>query len=336
MAYFRKIKTGVRAEVQRNGIRDSQVFKTMGEARAWAAVKEAAILTGKEIGLPNKTLAQAIERYTKDISANKRSSKAERLRFDALQRDFPEMCGKLLRDVRASDIAHWRDARMQVVSASTVAREATPIRHLFNVAMNEWEWITETPWKKVKLAPEAPPRTRQTTPSEVRILLRRLGYATGKAPASSSKQTAYAYLIAQHTAMRAGEVLSLSMSTVNLDTRVARLVRHKTMERDGTRFVPFTRKAARLMAVLAKQAKAAGRDAYFTISSKSLDRLFRKARDHSGLSEIHFHDARADALTRLSRRVDAWKLAKISGHRDIGQLLKTYYRASAEDIAAAI
>lgn len=35
------------------------------------------------------------------------------------------------------------------------------------------------------------------------------------------------------------------------------------------------------------------------------------------IEDLHFHDARAEALTLLARRVDVLTLAKISGHKDI-------------------
>ncbi|MBL3575740.1 hypothetical protein JMK10_16285 [Rhodovulum sulfidophilum] len=38
-------------------------------------------------------------------------------------------------------------------------------------------------------------------------------------------------------------------------------------------------------------------------------------------------------LTRLSAKVDALTLAKISGHRDLSILLNAYYRETAADIA---
>ncbi len=83
-------------------------------------------------------------------------------------------------------------------------------------------------------------------------------------------------------------------------------------------------------------AKAAGRDVYFTISSASLDVLFRKVRDYLMLENLHFHDSRADALTRMSRKMDVMTLARVSGHRDLRQLLDAYSRESAADIASRI
>jgi integrase len=171
---------------------------------------------------------------------------------------------------------------------------------------------------------------------ETRRLVRHMGFVTGKAPTTPQMQVAWAYLVANHTAMRAGEVLGLKRSSVNLTTRVATLQSHKTLERDGVRFVPFTRKAARVLAVLDAAARLAGRDEYFSISGQSLDVLFRKVRDRLLIDNLHFHDSRAGALTRLSRRMDVLRLSRISGHRDLNQLLSAYYRETAADVAASI
>ena len=337
MAYFRKLKSGsIRAEVERLGLRTSDTFPTMAAARAWAAAEETKILSGAASRFPAKTLTDAIDRYVREVSVNKRSSKAETLRLLSVVRDFPSMCGKLMTDINQADIASWRDTRLKSVSPSTVVREATPFRNLFAVAEREWMWIGKNPWEGVRMPSEPPARTRRTSPTEMRRMLRSMGYVTGKRPSMPRNEVAYAWLIAHHTAMRAGEVLSLSRSSVNLTTRVAKLESHKTLERDGVRFVPFTAKAARVMAVLDAAAKADGRDDYFTISSKSLDALFRKVKDQLLVKDLHFHDSRADALTRLAKRVDVMKLAKISGHRDLNQLLGAYYRATPEEIAASI
>jgi integrase len=54
------------------------------------------------------------------------------------------------------------------------------------------------------------------------------------------------------------------------------------------------------------------------------------------LENLHFHDSRADALTRMARKMDVMTLARVSGHRDLRQLLDAYFRESASDIAKRI
>lgn len=336
MAYITKLKTGWRAQVAKKGVRTSQMFPTKAAAQAWAAAQETAISQEASAAYPSKTLSDAIARYVREVSTHKRGAHAEGLRFTALMRDFPDLCAKLLHKITPSDIAGWRDARRTEVSDSSVVREAAAFRNLFNIAHKEWGWCGESPWGKVKLPAKGHARTRRTHPSEIKRIVRHMGYVTGKAPETPQQEVAWAYLVAHHTAMRAGEIRGLRRSTVDLTRRVVTLHTHKTLEREGVRFVPFTRKAARILAVLDASALALGRDAYFTVSDHSMDVLFRRVRDRLLIDGLHFHDSRADALTRLSKRMDVWKLAKISGHRDLNQLLEAYYRESAADIAATI
>ncbi len=337
MAYFTKTKSGWRAQIERKGVRKSKVFATKGAAIQWAAQEEARILGGAVGEFPDKTLTDAFDRYELEVSKHKRGSKAEALRFAAWARDFPDLCGKVMHTITADDLAKWRDARRLLVSDSSVVREAAQLRNVWTVASKEWGWCPEaTPWTRIKLPPKGHARTRLPSWPEVRRLVRHMGYMTSKPPTTPQSEVAWAYLVAHHTAMRAGELLSLSTATVDLAKRVATLHSHKTLEREGVRFVPFTRKAARLLAVLDAAARAAGRKKYFTISGQSLDVLFRKVRDRLLIDDLHFHDSRAAALTRLSRRMDVLRLSRISGHRDLNQLLRAYYRESAADVAASI
>jgi integrase len=109
---------------------------------------------------------------------------------------------------------------------------------------------------------------------------------------------------------------------------VVRLTRHKTAREVGDRLVPLTPQARRLLAVRLKSP--------VSVSLHSLDALWRKYRDQSLIPDLHFHDMRATALTHLARRMSVLELARISGHRDLSLLLSTYFRASAEEIAARL
>jgi len=213
MAYIRKLKTGYRAEVERKGVRASKVFDTKAAAKSWAIEEEARILKESGAKYPTKTLAEAINRYVDEVSIRKKSYRAERLRFEAVKRDFPEMCAKVFHEVDPSDIAAWRDGRRKEVSDSSVVREAGPFRNLWNVARDEWGWCGESPWKKVKMPKKGHARTRRTQTQEIQRLVRSMGYVTGKQPTTPQKEVAYAYLVAHHTALRAGEVISLKRST---------------------------------------------------------------------------------------------------------------------------
>lgn len=331
MAYLRKTKGGWRAEVEKLGVRDSKTLPTKEAARAWASTREAAILAGTVSRWPRKTVGDAFDRYGEDVSPRKRSGAAEVLRLAAVRRDFPALASKLLHEVTTADVAAWRDARLAKVSRSSVQRDANLLRNVWAVAAREWAWCPEpTPWRGLKLPGDNPPRDRLVTWREARRILRRCGYVTGRRPATMMEEAGYAFLVALRTAMRAGEVLGMSGETVDLRRRVVTLETHKTAEQVGRRVVPLTPAGHRLLSALWRPGPL------FSLSAASLDSLFRKATRSQLVQDLHFHDSRGTALTHLARRVDVLTLARISGHKDLRQLLESYYRETPEQIAARL
>ena len=49
----------------------------------------------------------------------------------------------------------------------------------------------------------------------------------------------------------------------------------------------------------------------------------------------YFHDSRAEAIWRLSKKLDVMELARVIGHRDLKSLL-IYYDASADELSAKL
>ena len=338
MAYLRKVKNGWRAEVERAGVRRTATRPTKAEAQAWAVAEEAAILSGARGEYPRRTLAEAVERYRREVTDSKTAStsRADNLRFDAWLRDFPELANKVLHEITADDLANWRDARLKQVSGSSVLREAQQYRPVWTIAVKQWKWAPKSPWQEIRLPAKAHARRRTGGWTEIRRMLRSAGASPRVSPSTPQQQAAWAMLVALHTAMRSGEILRMSRSTVDLKRKVYELPKHKTEALIGARRVPLTSRAVRLLRVLEAQAQREGRDAYFTISDASRDVLYRKLRDRTMIEGLRFHDLRATALTLLSKRVDVMTLARISGHVDINELFNTYYRETAEDIAARI
>lgn len=335
MASFRKMATGWRAEVARRGVRVSKVFPTKAQAQSWATKVEADILAGTLKPGSDVTVKQAIDRYLREVAPKRRGGVYERRRLVALLRLCPWLAEMRVSEVRQEHMARWRDERRKAVSDASVVRESADLRTLWRHCRT-WGWMEVDPFKELPMPSKGHARARRTKAQEIKRLLRGMGFVTGQAPKTPQQEVAWMYLLAHRTAMRAGEIMALSRSSVSLQTRVIRLETHKTLEQVGIRHVPVTRQAARLLAVLDKAAADAGRDGYWTISASSRDALFRKVRDRLLIDDLHFHDARADALTRLSRKVDVLTLARISGHKDLRQLLNTYYRESPEAIAARL
>ncbi len=327
MASVGKYGRGYRAQIYVAGRRASKVFRTQREANTWAAAKELELETAP---IDQHTLAELIDDYIEKVMPKKGGGDHEIRQARAFLRDFPELAAKKLGDLDTPDFAEWRDKRLTTVSDATVLRNLNWLRHCLKVAREEWKWMTKNPLKGLRIPKSPASRTRRVSPAEVRGLCRTLDYRPGKAPQTKYQEVALAFMVGLRSAMRAGEILSLGSGNLDLRRRVAS-VEHKTQHLTGRpRDVPLTRHAVRLLRPVAD------RETCFTISSAVLDALFRKARDRILIKDLHFHDSRAEALTRLSRKVDVMTLAKISGHRDLRILQNTYYRETAEQIAARL
>jgi len=327
MASISRHKGGYRAQVYVRRKRRSRVFRTMREAQAWAAAEETTLASAPA---SRHTLRELVERYVEEVMVAKKGGDHEARQARALLRDFPALAGKRLADLDTPDMAAWRDARLKVVSDATILRQINWLRHAFRIAREEWKWMEANPLKGLRLPKSPAARTRRVSPQEVRQLCRGLDYRPGQAPQTKQQEVALAFMVGLRSGMRAGEILSLGKSNLDLTRRVAS-VSHKTQHLTGKpRDVPLTRQAIRLLRPVAQSKRC------FTLSSAVLDVLFRKARDRLMIEDLHFHDSRAEALTRLSRKVDVMTLAKISGHKDVRILVNAYYRETAEQIAARL
>lgn len=324
MAYIQPHKGGYRVHIRRTGFpAQSRIFPTKRLAQQWAAEVESNLLDRRAGHVPSQTLRQVLDRYMEEVSALKKGSGKEALRVESLIKNFPKLAAKNIDEITTDDWAEWREARLKQVTKGSVQRDISLYRNVFTVAQKEWKIIKESPFVGLRMPGQNPARDRLIQPREVKQICRRLHYVSGQLPKSKSQEVALAFLISLRTGMRAGEVLQLNHNTVDLKRRVA-VVTHKTQHLTGKpREVPLSSKAARLL----KDFQG------FTVSSASLDTLFRKARDSQLIKDIHFHDARATALTHMAKKVDVMTLAKISGHRDLKILLNTYYRVNSSDIA---
>lgn len=331
MASITPHKDGWRAQVYVDGARDSKVLSTKREAKAWAATREIELRAKKRrTPAERRTVKEALHEYAEKVSPTKRGARAEQLRLAAFIRDFPRMAELKLAEFNTPELAAWRDTRLKIVSTAAVNRDINLLRNVFTIAREEWHWMEHNPFEGFRPPPEAAPRTRRISWREVKRIVRWLGHRPGVAPVSKSQEVALAFLVALRSAMRVSEILSLGHGTLDMKKRVA-TVHHKMEYLTGKpRGVPLTRQAIRLLKPVAN------REHCFTVTADSLDAIFRKAKKSLSIGDLHFHDSRAEALTRLARRVDVMTLAKISGHKDLRLLQEVYYRETAEDIAARL
>lgn len=290
-------------------------FRLKAEALAWAQEQERQLETASRIG-EQKTVAQALQRYAEEESPKKRGRRWEEVRLAKLIRDLP-FSARPLTEVTPADIAAWRDSQSN--APGTVRREMVLLNSVFTICVREWGWLRVNPMSAVRKPPNARARDRVFTDEEVEAICEKLVGPKGRL-------VALVFRIAIETAMRSGEIVSLTRDQVDLKKRVVRLSKTKNGDK---RDVPLSLEAINLFEVALKSGSG---DRVFDLTDAVRDVLFRQARNAAGVEGATFHDSRATALTRLARKVDVLTLARIAGHRDL-KSLQVYYRESAEDIA---
>jgi len=342
MASIKKSASGWRAQVAIQGVRESKVFATKGEANAWAAQRETEIRTEKATGIQRgRTVDDAFRRYEKEVSVHKRGHKKEAIRLAAIGRmmvDAKPLAAWMLVDVTPEVLGKWRDIRLKGTEAnnfedkvlgSSVNRDLNLLSHVFASAAKEWKWIAKSPTTDVRRPADPPPRDRLYSDDEVERICAALGIDVDQADPveSMTQRVGIAFLFAIETAMRAGEICGLRPEHIN--GRVATLLETK----NGTkRAVPLSSRAAALLQLLPEPAEGA---TLFGVTSGSMDALFRKARTRAMIDGGTFHDTRHLAITRLAKKLNVLDLARMVGHRDLRQL-QVYYNERAEDIAARL
>lgn len=313
MASIRKHGQGWRAEVYKKGTRRSKKFRTKAEAMAWAVDTERELAQGGDI--PDKSFGDLLERYRDEVSIQKRGKRWEEARIGLLLRD--PIATVRLPALGQPDTAAWRDRRLQSVSAASVRREWTLLTHACNVAIKEWHWLKENPFSGVKRPENPVPRDRRISRDEIDRILLASGYS--EPPETTTARVGAAFLFAIETAMRAGEIAS-----INPDQVFDRHVHLPKTKNGNKRDVPLSTEAKRLLELV-------GND--FQLSADQISHLFRKIKARAMIDDLHFHDTRREALSRLSKKLDVMQLAKVSGHKDLRILQEVYYSPTVDDLA---
>lgn len=320
MAYFERRGNRWRVQIRRKGAPpESATFHSRAQADEWARLREAE-LVGIRHGLaPRRSVRQAIEHYRDHVAPAHRGARWEVIRLDKIAREL-DWADRPLGGVSGDDVDSWVRSQRLALAPSSVRREYGILRAVFAAAVG-WGWLRASPFAGRKPPPEGAPRKQRVSDADAAALCEALGWS-GRRPETASQVVAAAFLWCIATAMRQGEALSLERSAVA--GKVAHLDRTKNGdERD----VPLRPAALALLELLPAEGYL------FPVTSGTCDTLFRRARDACGLLHVRFHDSRREGTTRLASQVDVLTLAKITGHRDIKTLLKTYYQPSMDDVA---
>jgi integrase len=341
------------AKVRRKGFPvQTRTFTYREDAEKWARALERELETTGFVDrreADRTTLREVLERYRQEVTPSKKCAAIESVKIDVILKD-PVLAKLKLTAINGSAIAAWRDRRLKDVTGGTVNREIDVLSAVFNHAKREWGLHVENPIPQVKRPEKSRARDRRLSALEEQYLFAAFKAQERRADgalASGARNPflAPAVALAIETAMRRGELLALLWAHVNLERRTAFLPETKNGDQ---RTVPLSSKA---VSILTELKGIARNEKVFPMTAASLQKGFWRAMERarkqyfgdchaagrqpeaSFLVDIHFHDTRHEAASRLADKLpNVLELSAVTGHRDL-RMLKRYYHPRAEDIA---
>lgn len=318
MATIVQRKTGWQARVRRHGVTKSETFATRGAAEAWARRMESEIERGlwrDTSEAERTTVAEALARYRDEKTGQKRGAVQEASVIGLLLDD--PISRLTLARIRSADVAalvaRWKKAGY---APATIKRRLSVLSHVLTTARREWGIECANPVPLLKLPQLNNARERRVTDDEIEAICQ----ATG------SRILAAIVRLAVETAMRRSEIVRMRWENVDLRRRVVHLPETKN---GHARDVPLSSRAVAILEGLARNID--GR--VFDVREDAVTQAFARACQRAGIEDLHFHDLRHEATSRLAERLPGiLELSAVTGHKDL-RMLKRYYHPRAEELA---
>lgn len=315
-------------------------------ARTWTDRREA----------ERTTLADALDRYKREVTVDKKSAYGEGRLIERLKQT--RLAEYSLATIQGSDIATYRDERSaDGAAANTVRIELALLSHIYSVAASDWGMPLINPVKQARKPKLPKGRERRLDPhrdENGKTEEQRLLEACER---SKSRFIAPIVRLAIETGMRRGEILGLTWEHIDLRHSTAHLPDTKNGD---SRTVPLSPAARRVLQTLrfpkglkhalsgrvvrsATKVKSVGRGVVvrqrarrgivFGIGDSGFVHTFQRVCDKAGIEGLHFHDLRHEATSRFFERgLDMMEVASITGYKSLS-MLKRYTHLRARDLA---
>lgn len=274
------------------------------------------------------TLEELMLKYMDEEAPKRKGAKQEIACIKSFVRDFQPMVKKPLVDICQLDMIEFRNERLKVVKPATVKRDLGFLGSIFKYARQELRLIEGSPLTDISKPSESEHRDRRISQDEIDRILKAFSYYPTFQPINKKQQTAWAFLFAIETAMRAGEIVGMQWKNIT-DSYVL-----LPDTKNGTsRKVPLSIKAKELLELMR------GLDEVTVCTMTNANTLaqyfWQVATEKLKIEDLRFHDTRHEAATRLAQKLPIQDLAKVTGHKELKTLMK-YYNPTASELAERI
>lgn len=321
--------TKFRAQVRMKG--HPTVAKTFAgkdaenQARVWAAGIELDISHGKagSTGKKGETVGDTVTRFLKERDVSKSVSVCLRsMREDTAFGAIP--IWKLTSD-------HvYRYIKAKNFSAASGAFHFSNLKTLLKTAKISYKFqvpeVMDEARERLKfegLIGKTTERDRRPTEKEIQMLL------TATWPTEIPMPDIICFAIA--STFRQSEILRIARSTTDLHLKTTLITKrkHPTEKETNDKIVPLLDEG---VAIIKRQVKDKFDDRIFPFEANNISNLFTRVCKELGIKDLHFHDLRHEAISRLFEMgYQIQEVAMFSGHRD-WKMLRRYTHLKAKDI----
>jgi integrase len=301
----------------------SATFARLTDARRWAQSTESAIRERryfKTREAQRRTLAELVDRYIRDVIPKK--GRWARYQVPQFAWWRAELGALSLADVTPTVIAEARDKLARgKIGPATVNRYLAALSHALTLAVKEWGWIEDSPFRKITRSKEPRGRVRYLGDEERGRLLE-------ECRKSTSPDLYCSMVLALSTGARRTEVWGLRWGQVDFARRAITLIETKNGE---IRSLPLVGHAFDLMVERAK-VRRIDTDLVFPAhrSNRPVDLRFpfAAAVKRAGIKDFRWHDLRHSAASYLAMNgATSAEIAEVLGHKTLA-MVKRYAHLS--------
>jgi integrase len=315
----------------------SATFARLTEARKWEQQTESAIREGryfKTVEAKRHTLGELIERYRVGVLPSKKDAAQQARQLAWWQ---SRIGSRLLSDLGAPILTEQRDilaagtdrTPAKPRTQATVNRYLAALSHVFTIAVQQYEWMTENPLRRVNRGQESRGRVRFLSDAERERLL--------TACRDSGNPDLYiAVVLSLATGARRMEVLGLRWPQVDLARNVIALEETKNGER---RSLPIGDTVRDLLKARAKVRRI---DSDLVFPGRSANRpaqlrhAWLIALKAAAVEDFHWHDLRHSAASYLAMNgASIQEIAAVLGHKTLA-MVKRYAHLSEQHTANVV
>ncbi len=343
------------AVIRRKGYpQQSRTFDTWEDANDWAREVEVEIRRGEfkdRRNASNTTFRQVLEYYRDNYLDRNKGKDIDLIRINVL---LDSELSKYSMSALGHDVIEaWcnRYVRENKVKGSTINRYLNLLSAAINVGIKKKRLNIENPIKQVDRPANPEHRDRRLYGEEERRLFEALSVTEREGGRFTGPQNIWLLPVVQfalETAMRRSELLGLEWQYVDKARRIAHIPDTKIGKGDEapvSRDVPLSQRALEILEGLPRDIGGKVFPTTTDAVKKGFSRAVSRARKvyeaecknnketplARMLCDLHFHDLRHEATSRLAKVYDIRQLAKVGGWRDLNTLAR-YYNPTSDEL----